>query len=460
LGERLLSIIQFVLVGVIYFIVTYQIRVAVVGFLNDEFRKQGTIFQPLLDDPVLLKEEMDKQFKQVSMTYPVICRFYDETGGLSVKSESLENVVGTDRGLIEQALRGELVAHTLISDEPPGQYWCVIYNVRADSGRIFIYEFGIEVSSLVVRVRQLRRYLLFAIPVIVLLSLAGAFWIAYRSLKPLSDMLVKLRHIRSATLDKRLPVSNPNDELGHLTITINDMLAEIDNSFSLVRDFTADAAHELRTSLTRILLMLETNLNQNLTIDEARDSLDHILRECQHIKRLIDDLMLLARLEAGDVEGEPVRCDLVETIEIVREMWVEVCEHQGVAFETNIDDRLLMVKGYPEFLTRLLANLIDNALRHSPADGLICVSGSIAADHIQITVSDTGSGIAGDKISRLFKRFYSVQSEIKPDQKGTGLGLSICDKITQLHRGSIKVTSTMGEGTLFTIKIPRFEGEA
>lgn len=441
------------LVVVIYFLVTYQMRMESVGFLNDEFYEYSLKYQKHLDHVDILKREMEDHFTRARMAYPIFCRIYDSEGREIVKVENQPGVVDTSLANIQRALRGETVTHTLVCKDPKAQYWCAIQQLLSPKGKLFAFELGLQVDRLNYRVHRLRNYLFGTVPVIVLISLIGAIWVAHRSLKPFGQLLQSLRQIRSTSLSKRLPVENKNDELGQLAVAANEMLSDMEQSFDLIREFTGDAAHELRTPLARLLIMLEDTIHGDLTMDEARKSLDRAYEDCQHLRRLVDDLMLLARLDSGEVEGEPIGCDLHDTAHDLQELWQTIGEERDIGIEMQTEPGLT-VRGYPVLLRRMLSNLFENALRHTPVGGKVRLAGQTSNGNILLEISDTGSGIGQADISKIFNRFYRVESGRQTSEGGTGLGLSICQKIVKLHQGTIEVTSQVDKGTVFKISLP------
>ncbi len=441
------------LVTVVYFLVAHQMRKEMRGFLTDEFGEYSLKYQASLDDPTTLAREMREHFTQARMAYPIACQIYDEKTRLVV---DVDNVAGAPHGgpdVIARALAGEELRYTLIGAEGTGTYWYAIKPVRSPSGKTFAFELGLRIDRVEDRIALLRNYLLATVPVILILSAVGARWVARRSLQPFGDMLAQLQQIRSSSLGRRLPVRGTGDEVDRLGEAVNEMLADMSRAFSLVTEFTGDAAHELRTPLARLAAVLETSLDRQLSPAKAREVMDEAYEETMRLRRLIDDLMLLSRLDSGEVEGEMVPVDLADVLADMEELWSAAAEEKNIHVEVTRAPSLL-VEGRPALLRRLLANLVDNALRHTPAGGSIRVAASATEGSVEVVVSDSGPGIAPEEIPKLFNRFYRSDSGRGRETGGTGLGLSICSKVAELHGGVISIDTGQGRGTILRVVLP------
>ena len=443
---------------VAYLLASYQIRRETEGFLADEFREYSHKYATTLDDLPSAEVQMRQHFTKARMTYPIFCRVYDQDGRQLIGVENVSGAPAVERSVVLSALKGEESTYTLGPAPGGREFWCAIKPVHSPTGKLFAFELGMDVHNLQQRIQRLRNYLLVAIPLVLLVSLAGAWWMTRNSLRPVGRLLAKLREIRSTSLHQRLTVGEAGDEFDSLTAAVNDMLSEIEIGFLRVREFTADAAHELRTPLARLTVMLEDSLNRPLSPDQARQSLDEAYEQCTRLRQLVDALMLLARLDRSEQEGQPVACDLSEILLDLEELWSAACKEKGVTLELSAGVST-PVAGRPALLRRLLANLVDNALRHTPGGGSIRVTAEAADENVTVRVADSGPGIAKDDLGKVFDRFYKVDHSRSARTGGTGLGLSICLKIVQLHGGRIEIDSVEGQGTTFTVVLPRNSGQ-
>jgi len=260
-------------------------------------------------------------------------------------------------------------------------------------------------------------------------------------------------------LSLRLPVSG-GDEFAHLATTMNRMLTRLQGAFTRLevaveqeRRFTSDASHELRTPLTAIKANTTLALRGERTPEQYRTALQAADRAADMMNRMVQDLLMLARSDSGQLAITPrMRApeDLFrEAIEMLGES--EGLERVRIA---EIDPKLRLW-GDPHHLTRLLVNLLENALRHTSATGQITLDAHEADAGTEITISDTGEGIPLEHLPHITERFYRVDTARARKHGGTGLGLAICQSIVDAHHGAMTFSSILGSGTLVTITLPR-----
>ena len=300
---------------------------------------------------------------------------------------------------------------------------------------------------------ELMAILLLLGPLAVGCTLGGAYLLARQALAPVERMAATADEITATQLDRRLHEPNPDDELGRLARTLNGMIARLERSFEEVRRFTADAAHELRTPLAILRNEAEVALRIPRESEQYRDCLENMLEEIDHLSRLSEVLLFLFRADAG--LGAHTG-DVLSLDRIVREVADDI---RVVAAEQNQE---LMVDasspcnvlGNAEQLRRLLFNLLDNAIKFTPAGGSIGIRVERQKGQARVIVSDAGIGIAPEHLPRIFDRFYRVDSARSRRTGGNGLGLSICKSIAEAHQGFIEVVSQPGKGTQVTLTLP------
>jgi heavy metal sensor kinase len=315
---------------------------------------------------------------------------------------------------------------------------------------------------------SLRQVLVGASAVGLGLAIAGGWLLAGRALRPVDRVTAAAAAIAagdgtSISLSARLPVPQTNDELARLSATFNAMLARLEASFRAQERFVADASHELRTPLTAIRgnvdVLMRQARSRRYVIDagELGTALDDIRRESDRMRRLLDDLLLLARSDAGSdranwalVRLEPVRLD-----ELAAQA-VHSAEALTVAHDLQLEaPRPVEILGDADRLHQLAMILIDNAIRHTPAGGHIRVAVTATPQGTaRLAVRDDGDGIAAEHLPHLFERFYRADGARGRSSGGTGLGLAIAKAIAQAHGGDITVTSSPGHGTTFVVTLP------
>lgn len=291
----------------------------------------------------------------------------------------------------------------------------------------------------------------------VLTPLVG-YWLAVRATKPVAEILRTAEQLKPTRLGDRLEVSGTQDELDRLSVTINRLLDEVAGHVERQQQFVADAAHELRGPLTAMRSSLEVALSQDRSVDAYRETLAEVLEQSRHLSRLTNDLLLLA--ETGDDTRGPPR-ETVDLTAITRQavaMFGGVAEERAVGLIFAPGSTAVRVPGDSSQLRQVLGNLLDNAIRFTPDGGRVSVSLDAQADRHEaiLTVADTGCGIDTEHLGRVFDRFYKTDASRTHGEtaRGGGLGLSICKSIVERHGGTIRVTSSPGRGTTFTVRLP------
>jgi heavy metal sensor kinase len=290
-------------------------------------------------------------------------------------------------------------------------------------------------------------------------AVGGGYFLARRALAPVSLLRRRTDEITADRLDRRLPVPNPRDELGLLAGTINEMIARLERSFAEVRRFTADASHELRTPLAVIRSEAEIALGRNSVPPEQQARLGSILEECDRLARLTDQLLALAREDAGVSRQAHKRLDLAALAAGTAETMRPLAEAGGVRLHAG-STLPVWVEGDEARLRQVFFNLLDNAIKYTPGGGEVEVRVGAADGRAVATVRDTGEGIPAEHLPRVFDRFYRVDRARSRERGGTGLGLSIARSVVTAHGGSIELDSAPGRGTTARVLLPLEAGEA
>jgi heavy metal sensor kinase len=298
-----------------------------------------------------------------------------------------------------------------------------------------------------------RRVILLALPLILLAAGLGGYWLATRGLRPLERVAGQARHITESNLETRIEIADAAEEVALLVASFNELLSRLDHSFDTMRRFVADASHELRTPVAVIRGEADVALSQERDAAEYRESLAIILDESRRMSRLIDDLLNLARSDAGHI--------MLRTQSFyLNELLAECCAGvQGLANAKGIQMECapggdLQFTGDEELLRRLTVNLLENAIRYTPAGGKVSASVKREADGVRLVVADTGVGIAAGDAARVFERFYRAGEARSRKDGGFGLGLAIVRWIAESHRGTVECASELGRGSRFTVTLP------
>ncbi len=278
--------------------------------------------------------------------------------------------------------------------------------------------------------------------------------LARRALQPIDRIVTTARRLGEANLTERLPHPGTPDEMGRLVDTLNDMLGRIEQGVEAQRRFTADASHELRSPLSRLRAELEVTLRRPRDRAEYEETLRSGLDEVERLSRLTDELLVLARLDAGEgreVSARPVAIGPI--LDDALRRLVPEADRRGVA--VTIEPLApVAVRAAPSALGLVITNLLDNAVKFSPPGSRITVGLVASGDEAVVSVSDTGPGIAAEDLPRLFERFHRGHAARATDASGVGLGLAICRALVERHGGRIAVDSPPDGGATFRVHLP------
>lgn len=287
--------------------------------------------------------------------------------------------------------------------------------------------------------------------IVILAGVVLSLWAARASLGPLQRMAVDAEAVSHAAPGHRIAYEGPDDELGSLARSLNAMLDRLERSFADQRRFVADASHELRTPVAVIRGNIEMLRGGSLGEVDVADTVRMIDAESSRMARLLDDLLSLARLESVMREFQPLD--------------VATLLHEGAARARKLGNREvsvvcepgLWVDGDPDLLDQALANMVRNALAHTPEGGHLVLSCSAGARVVDISVTDDGPGIPQAELDRIFDRFYRAHTPRPADSGGAGLGLAISKRLVDLHGGTMRAENIEPTGARFTISLPRID---
>jgi heavy metal sensor kinase len=323
-----------------------------------------------------------------------------------------------------------------------------------EAGRVSsLIQVGMSLESVAVARRRFLLVMATVLPLALLFAGGGGWLLAQRALRPVDRMTDAARRISAEHLDERLDTTGSGDELDRLAATLNEMLGRLDAAFRQVRQFSADASHELQTPLTILKGELEVALRVPRSPDEYQRVLASALEESERIARLVEGLLLLSRADAGVLRMDRQPVDLAELVaEVGESAWV-LAEAQGVALEFK-SVAPVTIDGDRAHLRRLLLNLVDNGIKYTPAGGRVALSLQCDGEWAALRVADTGTGLAPEEQERIFQRFYRTPEAVAQGKEGSGLGLCIARSIAEAHGGRICVESSPGHGSTFTVFLP------
>jgi len=287
---------------------------------------------------------------------------------------------------------------------------------------------------------------------VLLLGLAGGWWIATRAIRPIADISATATKIAAGDLSQRISAADAENELGRLASVLNSTFARLEAAFAQQARFTADAAHELRTPVSVMLTQTQATLTRERGASEYRETVEACQRAAQRMRRLTESLLELARLDAGQETMKRLRFDLADTVRDCLELVRPLAAERGITIQGDLP--ALECEGDSERLAQVVTNLLGNAVQYNKDCGEVRVAGEPHDGTVVLTITDTGHGIPADDLPHVFERFFRADKSRSGSSGHAGLGLAISKAIVEAHGGTIEVSSQLDVGTTFTIRLP------
>ena len=325
------------------------------------------------------------------------------------------------------------------------------------NGETFDLEVGAPLADIRHFLNLLRLLLWSLIPVVIALGCIGGAWLSGRALKPVKDVTNAALAISIENLAGRLPVPATGDEIAGLAAVLNSMLARLEAAVTTLSQFAGDASHELRTPLAVIRTTAELALRRERTPEAYRTALQEVAGESERMTQLIEELLALARSDAGVVDMPRAAIDVREVLMDVSGEIANLADAAGIRVKTALGDRPAIISANRQAVHRLFIVLLDNALKYSHAGGDVILGVTRGEGLISASVEDFGDGIGESDLPHIFKRFY--QADQSRSVGGHGLGLSLAQSIAQTHGVEINVRSTLGKGTVFRVIFPERDAQ-
>ena len=376
-------------------------------------------------------------------------RVFDLSGRLIFDNSAAAGVVPIDPRAVESALVGKTVTRSANAGET--------FRVRTlpieRDGRISgVLEVGQSQDDVADMLRTFLFIVGIAYPLTLVVASFGGVFLAGRALSPIDNLTRLARHISAEDLDQRLNLQLPDDEVGRLARTFDEMIAGLDDAFRRQRQFTADASHELRTPLTAIKGQIDVALQRQRDPAAYRQVIQIVNEEVDRMIRLVSSLLTLTRADAGQVPLAFEAVSLPDVVGAAVEQVRPVASERGIELQL-VSSPAVTLWADEDLLLQLLLNLLDNAIKYTPAGGQVTVGWNVGAVQVELWVRDAGIGIASEHLPHLFDRFYRVDKARSRAEGGAGLGLAISRWIAEAHGGSISVESALGKGSTFTVTL-------
>ncbi len=432
---------------------------ALLADVSDTLKSQGeraaAVIEQELDPMAALSRDNTSLTPRVVFASQVYAQVLTPNGAIYQRSANLKDVdqiLPISQEMLDQNLQGRSGYYTLHQQGTPIHIYSMPIH-RPDGKIVGVLQIGqslVDVQSTLGRVRT-------ALYVVSLLGVfattLGGTLLARSALRPINEITATARRIgRTEHLAERIAIPNTGDEVSRLAETFNEMLARLDQLFQTQQRLVGDVSHELRTPLTTILGNIDLLKRGAIDDRELRqEALSEIETETKRMTRMVGDLLLLAQADAGHaLHRVPVELDTL-LLDVFRQGLVMA---QGKVELRLLHEDQAQIMGDVDRLRQLLLNLVDNAIKYTPAGGKVTLALYREQGHVRIEVADNGPGIADKDLPHIFERFYRADRARSRQLGGSGLGLSIAQWVAQAHDGEIQVQSEVGAGSTFTLRLP------
>ena len=431
----------------------FAMRASIYHAIDDELKDRVRGVSKFMESQIsaLSVPEIRDEFREHSVLGPGgdLFQVCDEEGQWLYRSVSLENANIS-------ITRPGALADSKFEDRQIERHWLRFYlQSIAVNGKRYTVQVAALMSETYQALQRFRRILILFIPALLVLATAGGYWLSTRALAPVDEISRGAQRISIENLADRLDVPKTGDQLQRLSETLNAMFARLESSVRGIKQFTADASHELRAPISLIRTTAEVAVQRrDRPAAEYLEALDEILEESERTSQVVDGLMLLARADSGREMVECVATDMRSIVRAAIEQGEKLVRNRGLRFSVNLPPAQLDIQADPDALRRALLILIDNAAKYTPAGGTVSVGLEQDDGFAIASVTDTGIGISDADLPRIFDRFWRADKARSREYGGAGLGLSIAKWAVEAHGGTIEVQSEPNKGSQFRVRIP------
>ena len=357
-----------------------------------------------------------------------------------------------DRLTVARALAGQLV-RTTITPEADDEAFRVLALPVGDPPDRELLVVAQSLEQVDRSISRLLALLIVAGPAALAAVGLSGWWLARKALSPVARMTEEAARIGVDCLGERVAIPATADELWHLAQTLNAMLERLERGMEDKRRFVADASHELRTPLAILRAELDVSLRSDDLSPQARSVMQSATAEVDRMSGIVDNLLTLARIDEGKLHLLLSPVDLMELTNDVKADLEPLARRNGVRMHSVIGEPVVVMAD-PEQLGRAIRNVVENAVKYTPAGGDVQIWIRRAGDKTVMDVSDTGAGIPADELGNVFDRFVRIDPARSRSAGGSGLGLAICREIVEAHGGRVWAASQAGQGSCFSLSLP------
>ncbi len=439
--------------GFLYLRLRHQLIKEVDRFLLDEIKELREILAKHPEEKHLLKDF--ENHIEARTLYPVFFKILTEKGDQFYTSKNF-GMIGyvTGKDLLMKVKKGDEIRENFRPEGRRRPYRIITTLIPIPGYSGYIIHMGTHLKFVKKSLSNFKNNILITLPILIFLGSIGGWFLAKRSLSPISYITSKTKNITSKDLSERLIPRGTGDEMDELIHTINGMIMRLEDSFKRMAEFTADTSHELKTPICALRGEAEVLLSKARTIEEYQDALVHFLEEFDRMNKILNDLILLSKSDSAQMELKMSPLKLDYLLESLCNLFQVLSEQKNISFIVGPLEEV-SVMGDKIRLQQLFTNLIDNAIKYTSV-GSIHVSLEKNGDVALVKIKDTGIGIPKEEQENIFKRFYRVDRSRQTG--GVGLGLSIAQWIVRAHHGKIEVDSEPNKGSTFTVSLPALKG--
>ncbi len=404
--------------------------------VKDEIKKGGTVLQgcQVFEDDIIKRKY-----------FPLYFRLLNSSGGVVFQAAHATGITFPSHKNMESF-------YTFKMPDSSKTFRFYEKSVVINDKETYIFQIVTKMKKAENILENFLENIFIAIPAILFLSIVCGIYVSRKPRKVIRNITSVAKRMTSQNMHQRLEVPLADDEIRDLTVTINEMMNRLEKSFEHMEQFTADVSHELRNPLFALKGELEVLLSQKRDVQEYRESLYVCQERVDCLIKMSNDLFLISRFDGNKIQMDFDCLNIDDVIHDVCDLFLPMTEEKNIKLVMNLSNGRTILADKVK-LSRVVSNLLDNAIKFTPPKGRIDLSVVRKSNDIELRVKDNGRGIPEDKIDRIFERFYQVDTS-RSNQKGAGLGLQICKRIIEAHKGRIKVEKNKDEGVTFIVLIP------
>ena len=357
--------------------------------------------------------------------------------------------IGIKRSALNRLLEDDQPVFDTIKSPDRRHQIRVLYALVSPS---VILQIGQSMENYTRFIEVFRKIFISTMAILFFVAAIVGWFLARRALAGVETVTQTARHISSGSLEERVPVNKREDEIDRLAITFNQMLDRIQTLVTEIKEMSDNIAHDLKSPITRIRGISEITLTTGVSLNEYEKMAASTIEECDRLLDMINTMLVISETEAGVSRLEKSEIDISSVIRNACELFQSPAEDKSLSLVCHADENF-KVYGDVRLIQRMIANVLDNAIKYTPSDGRVDVSIHAGRNQsVEITVTDTGIGISEEDLAHIFERFY--RCDPSRSQAGTGLGLSFAQTVARAHGGDIAVTSATGRGSAFSVILP------